>query len=150
MAHDAYGLCALLALPTIRVATHRPFQREQRTEGQRQRHQRQPCNAVAAAGRLDQCVHRQRYRLGFARNVRHEGDGGADLTERVHELPRGTGCDAGKAQRQDDLPERRPKLEAISSISRDTASIDKRTERTSSGSTNTYSNPTLIPAIRRA
>src|SRR6266568_5340709 len=56
---------------------------EQRGERDRDRHKRQPKRREIAAGDLDQHIDRGRQCLGFAGDVRDEGDRRAELAERA-------------------------------------------------------------------
>src|SRR5580704_2581773 len=81
-------------------APRQPFGRHQRGERDHDRHQHQPPGRRIAVGYLSESVDGGRDRLRLARNVGHEGDGGAELAERLGEAEHDAGDEARQRERQ--------------------------------------------------
>src|SRR5712691_6030565 len=78
---------------------------QQGGERDRDRHKRQPQRRKIAAGDLDQRIDRGRQRLGFAGDVRDEGDRRAKLAKRAGKGEDHAGDDPRQDQRQGDRGE---------------------------------------------
>jgi len=82
-----------------------PFRHENRREGDAERYQGQPERPGFAAWNLREGVDQRRQRLRLAGNIRHEGDGGAELAHGAREGENGAGDDPGQNERQRDRGE---------------------------------------------
>src|SRR6185503_14185686 len=67
------------------AAAHEPFREGERRDRERDGEEREAQDLVVVTGGLRERVDRERQRLRLARDVRDEGDRGAELTERARE-----------------------------------------------------------------
>src|SRR5579864_7858069 len=93
------------AVNAARRALDQDFGDQERGERDRDRHQGQAKRGEIAAGGLDQRIDRGRQRLGFAWDVRDEGDRRAEFAERAGKGQDHAGDDPRQDQRQGDRRE---------------------------------------------
>src|SRR5215831_2570621 len=86
-------------------APREPFRDDQRQQRDRDRDQHQPAGGGIAAGNIGIGVDRRGDGLRLARNIGDEGDGGAELAQRLGEAQHHAGDHAGQGERQGDRRE---------------------------------------------
>src|ERR1051325_1759578 len=90
----------LLPVEARAGAPREPFGEDQRDQRDDDRDDDQPSGRRVRVGDLRVGIDRGRDGLRFARNVRHEGDRGAELAQRLGKAQHHAGDDAGKRERQ--------------------------------------------------